>query len=150
MRTRQKVVLGVAVVLVVLGAVLLVMTQVGATSYASLQHALRAYGASVHDDGRGSEPFLGGTDHRLTVNGTDIDVFEYRTTLGASLDVSHISSDGSTIASGFGPFGSAVVVDFIAPPHWFHSGRVIVLYVGQSSALRHLLQAVLGPQVADT
>ena len=140
--------MGAVAVVVVLAGILLLVTQPTATSYTSLQHALRVHGASVHDEGLGSQPFLGGTDHRLIVNGADVDIFEYRTTLGASLDASHISSDGSTIRGGFGPFGSAVTVDFIAPPHWFHDGRVIALYAGRNAALLNLLQAVLGPQLA--
>jgi hypothetical protein len=150
MRARQKILVGAAGALVILAVTLLVVTLLTATSYASLQQALRAHGASVHDDGQGSEPFLGGTDHRLSVNSSDVDVFEYRTTLGASLDASRISSDGSTIRGGFGPFGSAVVVDFTAAPHWFHDGRIIVLYVGQNAALLTLFQDVLGPQFAGT
>jgi hypothetical protein len=149
MRRRWKVLIGTGVALLVLASILLV-TQLGATSYTSLQTALRAHGASVQDDGQGSEPFLTGTDHRLIVNGVGIDVFEYPTTFGASLDGSHISSDGATISVHNGPFGSVTTVDFVAPPHWFRAGRVIVLYVGQSTALLNLLQAVLGPQFAGS
>jgi hypothetical protein len=116
----------------------------------NLQHVLHVHSASVHREWLGSQPFLGGADHRLIVNGTDVDVFEYRTTFGAGLDAAHISSDGSTITGGFGPFGNTVTVDFIAPPHWFHAGRVIVLYVGLDASLLKLFQDVLGPQFAGT
>jgi hypothetical protein len=146
--TKRKVLIGAGGVLVVLLAVLL-FTQLTAASYASVRDALRAHGATVTEQGIGSSPFLNGTDHRLTVNGAGIDVFEYRTTLGASLDAARISRDGSTFSSGFGLFGGqAATVDYLAPPHWFHTGRVIVLYVGQDPSILSLLQAVVGKQFA--
>ena len=39
-------------------------------------------------------------------------------------------------------------VDWIAPPHFYHTGRVIVLYVGSNADLIRLLEATLGPQFA--
>lgn len=124
-------------------------TSRGDLTYSSLVERLRAQGATVHEDGRGSQPFLTGTDRHLTVDGADVDVFEYPTPAGASLDSTRISSDGSTISSGLGPFGGgATAVDFIAPPHWYHAGRVIVLYVGQDWNLLALLHAILGTQFA--
>jgi hypothetical protein len=134
--------------IVVASLVAVAIIQVTASSYATVVAALRAHGATVQEDGLGVQPFLGGTDHRLTVNGAGVDVFEYRTAIGSSLDASHISADGSTISSGFGPVHTATTVDFIAPPHWFHSGRVIVLYVGHDSNVLTLLHVVLGTQFA--
>jgi hypothetical protein len=146
--TRRRVAVGVGVgLLIVLGVVL--FTQQAAMSYDSLKSALRTHGAAVRDDGIGSQPFLGGTDRRLRVNGVGVDVFEYRTTFEASYDASRISADGSTFRGGLGPLGGrAATVDFIAPPHWFRSGRVVVLYVGQQGDLLALLRQVLGPQFA--
>lgn len=146
MITRWKALVGAAVAL---AAVLAIATQLTAMSYASLRDELRAHGASVREDGLGSQPFLGGADHRLTVDSAGIDVFEYRTTAGASLDAARISPDGSTINKEPGPLGGgAAAVDFIAPPHWFHSGRVIALYVGRDSDILALLRATLGAQFA--
>jgi hypothetical protein len=148
--TKRKALIAAGVAVVVLIAVALI-TQMSAMSYSSLMDALRAHGASVVENGRGSQPFLNGTDYRLTVNGAGIDVFEYRTALGASLDAARISSDGSTIGGGFGPFiHSTTTVDFIEPPHWFHAGRVLVLYVGRQSDVLNPLQAVLGTPFAGT
>jgi hypothetical protein len=142
-------------VLIVAGAVVIALlvvafaTQLTTASYTSVRDALRAHGATVQENGLGSQPFLNGTDHRLTVNGAGIDVFEYRSTLGASLDARRISSDGSTFSSSFGPLGGqAATVDYLASPHWFHTGRVIVLYVGQDASILGLLQTVLGKQFA--
>jgi hypothetical protein len=144
--TRRRVTVGVGVgLLILLSAVL--YTQLTALSYDGLKSALRAHGAAVQDDGLGSQPFLAGTDRRLRVNGVGVDVFEYRTTFEASYDASRISADGSTFRGGLGPLGGqAAAVEFIAPPHWFRSGRVVVLYVGQQGDLLALLRQVLGPQ----
>jgi hypothetical protein len=143
---RQWALLGLILIVVAI-LVAVAIIQVTATSYATVVAALRAHGASVQEDGLGTQPFLGGTDHRLTVNGAGIDVFEYRTAIGSSIDASHISADGSTISSGLGPVHTSTTVDFIAPPHWFHTGRVIVLYVGRDSEILTLLRSVLGAQL---
>jgi hypothetical protein len=41
-----------------------------------------------------------------------------------------------------------VIVDWVAPPHFFLKGRVLVLYVGSDPAVLAALRAVLGAQVA--
>ncbi len=149
MTTRRKNLVGAALALALVAGIVLV-TQLTAISYASVRDALIAHGASVQEDGLGTQPVLGGTDHRLTVNGGGVDVFEYRTTLGASLDASGISFDGSTISRGFGPFSSTAVIDYHTPPHWFHAGRVLVRYVGSRDSILALLRAVLGAQFAGS
>jgi hypothetical protein len=140
--------LAVATVLVV---ALALVTQLSATSYTSVQDAVRAHGATVHDAGLGSQPFLRGVDHRLNVNGVGVDGFEYRTTVEASLDAGRASADGSTIGPDFGPLGgTGAVIDFVAPPHLFHAGRVVVLYVGQDEGILTLLRMTLGAQCASS
>lgn len=148
MSHSRKLVVGVALAIALVTVVALV-DQLGGMSYSVLRDDLRSRGAKVQEQGLGLGPFLNGTDHRLKVNGAGVDVFEYRTTAGASLDAARISTDGSTINAGLGPLGgSAAAVDFIAPPHWFHSGRVIVLYVGRDTGMLALLRATLGAPFA--
>jgi hypothetical protein len=78
-----------------------------------------------------------------------VDAFEYRTTFGAAYDASRLSADGTSLRPSFIPGGGqAGDLDFIAPPHWFHQGRVLVLYVAQQVDLLALLRQVLGPQFA--
>lgn len=137
----------VAAILLVLG----LFSQVTALSYAGVRDQLRARGATVVERGvSGSAPFLAGTDHELLVDGVAISVYEYSTAIGADLDAARISSDGTTFTKQFGPWGgSAATVDYIAPPHWFLSGRVIVLYVGCDTHIVMVLNGVLGSPVAD-
>lgn len=50
------------------------------------------------------------------------------------------SADGSTIHGGCGPFGgTAATIHFIAPPQWFRSQRMVVLYVSKQRDLALLL-----------
>ncbi|MBF6592255.1 MAG: hypothetical protein IVW57_17220 [Ktedonobacterales bacterium] len=148
MTQRKKILIGVGVALL-LALALGFTTQASAMSYGGAADALRAAGATVQDNGTGTSAFLRGADHRLTVNGESVDVFEYATTFSAGLDAGRIGADGTTISGGFGPFGGqAAIVDFIAPPHWFAQGRVIVLYVGRSTTLVALLTKVFGAQFA--
>jgi hypothetical protein len=83
------------------------------------------------------------------VNGATVVVYEYSASAVAQLDATRVSSDGATFRGGVGPFGgSAVTVDWIAPPHHYQRGRVIVTYVGDDGAITRLLSTVLGPQFA--
>ncbi len=126
-----------------------VYSQVTAFSYVDLKAALRAHGAGVMETGSASALAFQGTGHNLMVNGTQIAAYAYGTALAAQYDASRVSSDGSTFRGGVGPFGgTAVSVDWIAPPHHYHRDRVIVTYVGDDRAITALLTAVLGPQFA--
>ncbi|HEX9069290.1 MAG TPA: hypothetical protein VF807_11010, partial [Ktedonobacterales bacterium] len=75
-------------------------------------------------------------------------VYDYTFTAQADLDARGVSADGTQITSGIGPARHAIAVDWIAPPHWFKRGHVIVLYVGSDSVLQHSLRVALGPQFA--
>jgi hypothetical protein len=103
----------------------------------------------VQETGTVSNLTFTGAGHGLTINGTPVAAFAYRTTVAAQLDASRISSDGATFRGGFGPFGGhAVTVDWIAPPHHYRRGRVIVTLIGNDGATTSLLTSVLGPQFA--
>jgi len=83
------------------------------------------------------------------VNGERVETYEYATTFFATLDAAHISSDGSTFRSGFGPLGgSATAVDWVATPHFYVGGRLIVQYIGTHQDVRAALASALGPQFA--
>jgi hypothetical protein len=149
--TRRALPVVVGIVLLVLAG-LAAYTQLTALTYGGLKDLLRAQGATIQDEGI-SQPlpdrFLTGTGHRLRINGMDLGAFEYQTTLAATYDASRISADGTTLRPSFLPNGGpAASIDFIAPPHWFHKGHVIVLYVGRQGDLVALLRQALGPQFA--
>jgi hypothetical protein len=124
-------------------------SQVTAFSYGDLLAALHAVGATVQEDGPASDILFHGAGHGLLVNGAEVAAYEYGTTLTALLDTNRVSSDGATARGGFGPFGGqAVTVDWMAPPHHFRRGRVVVSYVGSDASILRLLTSVLGAQFA--
>jgi hypothetical protein len=156
MTKRRLLVLSAGVLLVLLGFG--AFTQITALSYGDLVAKLRAGGATVIEGGsirtdtssaEASKPLLSGAGHPLLVNGERVEVYDYATTFLAAADASRISPDGSTFSAGFGPLGgSAASVDWIALPHFYRSGRLIVQYIGTHSDVLAALTQVLGRQFA--
>ena len=72
------------------------------------------------------------------VNDQALQVFEFATAAIAAAETRHVG-DGATISAAW-----------IAPPHFYHRGRLIVLYVGSDQSMLDLLTAVLGPQFAGS
>jgi hypothetical protein len=152
--TRATVVrTGLGLVLLILVGVVL-YTQLTALSYSGLEDRLRGQGASIQDLGTKGQLFrerlLAGTERNLRINGDSMVVFEYHTTLGAFCDTTRFSADGKTLRPSVIPGGGqgAHLDDFAAPVHWFHQGRIILLYVGQQADLLALLRQILGSQFA--
>jgi hypothetical protein len=151
MRAQRFLRVGALVLLVaiVVGASISIYRQVTAYSYHDLLSALRAQGAHVQEAGRPSTLLFVGASHGLVVNGVQLAAYEYSSTFAAQFDASRMSPDGSTTQPGVWPFGGqAVSVDWIAPPHHFRKGRVIVSYIGSDASILRLLTAVLGRQFA--
>lgn len=114
----------------------------------ALVAALRARGARidlVEVMGPVSFPFLSVNARRFSMEGENVYVFEYPSSTEAAAAAAGISPSGYEIAK---PGGPTSHVDWIAAPHFYRSGRLLVLYVGQTAALIGHLQAVLGPQIA--
>jgi hypothetical protein len=109
--------------------------------------ALRSKNVTVDISGTLVQPFLhpqSGTTVRLS-GGTlaapaDVQLFEYGTAAAAATDAHQIRADGSGNAT--------TIVDWIAPPHFFLKGRVLVIYVGNDRGVVSLLSSLLGPQFA--
>ena len=73
----------------------------------------------------------------ISVDDQDVQVFEYRSIRAAELDAKKITDTRSTS-----------LAMWIAPPHFFTSGRLIVLYVGEVPSMLETLTELLGPQFA--
>ena len=142
---------GLAVVLlaVLAGIGLGVYAQVTAFSYGDLRAALIAAGATVQKSGMASTLTFQGTEYGLVVDGVPVAAYEYGTAIAAQLDAARSSPDGATFQRGFWPLGgTAITVDWIAPPHHYRRGRVIVTYIGADLMITQLLTRILGPQFA--
>ncbi len=114
----------------------------------SLIDALRR-SATVDISGTVAQPFLhpqSGTTVRLSGSAlaapADLELFEYASAVDAQADAHQIRADGSGAAN--------TIVDWVAPPHFFLKGRVLVIYVGNDSAVVNLLRNLLGPQFAGS
>ena len=110
------------------------------TDLASLTDDLRAAGATVEPAGEVSQPFFSVEGQVITVNGEDVQVFEYADAASADAEAALVSPDGSSV-------GTTMVL-WIATPHFYRAGQLIVIYVGDSTAVTDALEAVLGPQFA--
>ncbi len=110
------------------------------TDYVSLIDNLRAAGATVEPAGDISQPFFSVKGNAITVNGGDVQVFEYADAATADAEAALISPDGSSIGT--------TMVSWVAAPHFYKTGRLIVLYVGDNASVLNALEGVLGPQFA--
>ncbi len=106
----------------------------------SLIDHLRAANAIVVPTGTLTQPFFSVTGQVITVNSEQVQIYEYANEDGANADAARISPDGGTIGN--------AMVDWIAPPHFYKQGKLIVLYVGTSTSVMHVLKGILGPQFA--
>ena len=88
-----------------------------------------------------SQPFFSVDAQVLNAYGEDIQVFEYDSTDDALTDIDE---------SGLTPEGQfqTIMVTWTGTPHFYQTGSLIVLYVGDNSDIVTLLEDLLGPQIA--
>jgi len=67
-------------------------------------------------------------------------VFEYKTVEDMEADASKVAPDGGSVGTS--------MVNWIMPPHFFKSGRIIVLYLGDNKTTLGLLEEIMGKQFA--
>ena len=107
---------------------------------AGLVQALEAAGAKVESGTRVEQAFFSVPGEILKVNGADVQVFEYDSEEAMGTEASQVSQDGGSIGTS--------MVTWMEAPHFFRSGRLLVLYVGEEAAILDLLESVLGEQFA--
>ena len=110
------------------------------TNYATLVDELRTSGATVVSAGTVDQPFFTVQGRVITVNNGDVQVFEYADAVTADTEASLVSADGSSIGTS--------MASWIATPHFYKKGRVLVLYVGDDASTINALVKVLGQQFA--
>lgn len=106
----------------------------------ALIRRLRAGGARVRRAGGVSQPFFSARGRALDVGVGQIQVFEYASARAAEREAALVDPTGS-------PVGTSMV-SWVAPPHFYRSGRLIVLYVGGDAGVIKALEDALGPQFA--
>jgi hypothetical protein len=108
--------------------------------HVSLVDTLRAQGLTVEPTGPISQPFFSVPGQTLRVNSQDIQVFEYEDSAAMESQAKDISQDGMSIGN--------TAVQWISPPHFFSSGKIIVLYLGTDATLLKKLETASGKQAA--
>jgi hypothetical protein len=109
-----------------------------ATDYVSFVDALRVRSVTVEPKGDVSQPFFSVKGQLIQANGQDVQVFEYTDEAAADADAKLVSPDGSSVGT--------TMVSWVDSPHFYQTGRLIVLYIGGDAATMDLLEMVLGPQ----
>lgn len=74
------------------------------------------------------------------IRGGELQVYEYPTEERAAREAAQVSADGSSI-------GTSKAL-WIAPPHFFRAGALLVLYLGSDGQVLEILRAQLGPPFA--
>ncbi len=109
-------------------------------TYDELVAALRDNGSDVESSEPISQPFFEPQGQVIKVDGYDVQIFQYTNEEDASSVAETIGSDGSSIGT--------TMISWVEAPHFFKSGNLIVLYVGEVDDVVQALQAVLGSQIA--
>lgn len=132
-----------SLILVSLFALLLTAcSAAGDSSGADMDHAsfvsyLQEAGLQVEETGMVSQPFTATEGKTLTVSGDEMQVFEFADQATAEAQV-----------SGFKEFFDTSMIMWIAPPHFYQSGRIIILYLGENAEIIQAMESVAGGQFA--
>lgn len=101
--------------------------------------ALRASGADVSEEGQVTQPFLSQPGTATNVNGEQVQLFAYP-------DEETARAEAGTLANVLAG-RSTVMVSWVAPPHGYHAGRLVALYLGSNAETLQLLEGALGPEL---
>jgi hypothetical protein len=111
------------------------------TELSGLIKDLRVAGAKVVlGKEKVSQPFFSVPARIMTVNGEGVQVFEYARASTANTEASRVSSNGNTIGTS--------KPSWIATPHFFKKGKLILIYLGDNQKVLEVFQGVLGNQFA--
>jgi len=108
---------------------------------------LGSRGVSVQDKESASEPFFSAPGRLLLLNGQEVRVFGFASEGEATAVAKAVSPDGYSVGAS-GGLTTVTQVDWVAKPHFYRSGSLIILYVGDDAAIRQLLSAAVGPPFA--
>lgn len=109
-------------------------------TYDWLIAVLGTNGASVESLSTISQPFFEPEGQVIHVDGQEVQIFEFANEAEATAAAASINASGSSVGT--------TMVSWLATPHFFQSGRLIVLYLGDVETAVASLEGVLGPQIA--
>lgn len=102
----------------------------------TLIQALEAEGADVAGVGVGDDSFFVSPEQIISVNGEQVQVYEFQGTEDVE--------DAAASVSGGGTIIGTTTVDWAATPHFYRSGNLIAIYAGEQEDVLSLLSATLG------
>jgi len=102
--------------------------------------SLEGQGISVAKGEQIDQAFFSVPALLLNTSETGFQVFEYPEEAAAQVDADLVAPDGSSVGTSM-PF-------WVDDPHFYHSGKLIVLYLGSDQSILTALEAILGPQFA--
>ena len=101
---------------------------------------LTSKGFSVKFSGTVEQPFVDVKGRAFAVDNGSIQIFEFKTAGDADAFASTVSPDGTKVGNTF--------VTWIAQPHFYKSGTLVVIYLGNDAKVAEALESVLGKQFA--
>lgn len=110
-------------------------------SLEALIEGLEYTGATVVRGGKVDEPFWPVTGIVLEVNGEQVQVFEFADEASREAASSAITAAGQP--------SPTMIVEWVSTPHFWASGRFIVLYVGENAEVIGQLTEALGEPIAE-
>ncbi len=102
---------------------------------ADVVESLSGAGATVEQGDRNSGTPFSVARQLITVDGSEVAVYEYADTTARTAEEATIAMDGWSV--------NGTPVEWIGPPHYWSRGRVIVLYLGDDPTTINLLTAAL-------
>ena len=107
---------------------------------ASLLIGLQSAGATAEITDTVTQDFFTPEGSIITVNGQDIQVFEYESAEAMENEASQVAPDGGSV-------GTSMMM-WMDAPHFYKTGRIIALYIGSDKTILALLEKVIGSQFA--
>lgn len=104
-----------------------------------LMKQLRSAGATVETGGPIQQPFFSVEGKTIKINGQDVQIFQYVDENARQAESNKISKDGSSIGTN--------MVNWMEPPHFWVTGKIIVLYVGKNQEVIDMMSKIVGPTI---
>jgi hypothetical protein len=101
---------------------------------------LKAQGVEAETGDTIEQAFFSVIGTSVNFNGESVQVFEYDSAETMESDAVLVDASGSTIGTS--------MVSWVATPHFYKKGRILVLYVGDNAETLNVLESALGRQFA--
>jgi len=105
-----------------------------------LIEALHAQGVDAKLGDSIEQAFFSVTGYFVNFNEENVQVFEYESAEAMESDAALVNPDGGSIGT--------TMATWVATPHFYKKGQVIVLYIGDNTELLKMFESILGPQFA--